>query len=138
VGVSAFAANGSIAVWAAVSGLAAVAFDRTGAREGEPVKLGDFNGFDAALCEAFDEVLAGRLRVSLPDLLAFARGIFEDGFFADAIDCPRAGLAGDALGDFLRVFLDIRLPFVAFGGSIIGVLRVLSRQTGIGLTAGQV
>jgi len=25
------------------------------------------------------------------------------------------------LGDFLRVFLDIRLPFVAFGGSIIGV-----------------
>jgi hypothetical protein len=118
--------------------LAAVALDRTGAREGEPVKLGDFNGFDAALCEAFDEVLAGRLRVSLPDLLAFARGIFEDGFFADAIDCPRAGLAGDALGDFLRVFLDIRLPFVAFGGSIIGVLRVLSRQTGIGLTAGQV
>jgi hypothetical protein len=118
--------------------LAAVALDRTGAREGEPVKLGDFNGFDVALCEAFDEVLAGRLRVSLPDLLAFARGIFEDGFFADAIDCPRAGLAGDALGDFLRVFLDIRLPFVAFGGSIIGVLRVLSRQTGIGLTAGQV
>ena len=29
------------------------------------------------------------------------------------------------LGDFLRVFLDIRLPFDAFGGSINGVLRVL-------------
>jgi hypothetical protein len=27
------------------------------------------------------------------------------------------------LEDFLRVFLDIRLPFVAFGGSIIAVLR---------------
>jgi hypothetical protein len=29
------------------------------------------------------------------------------------------------LGDFLRVFLDIRLPFVAFSGSIIALLRVL-------------
>jgi hypothetical protein len=32
----------------------------------------------------------------------------------------------DDLGDFLRDFLDIRLPFVAFGGSIIGLLRVPS------------
>jgi hypothetical protein len=32
----------------------------------------------------------------------------------------------DVLGDFLRNFLDIRLPFVAFGGSIIGLLRILS------------
>jgi hypothetical protein len=30
------------------------------------------------------------------------------------------------LGIFLRNFLDIRLPFVAFGGSIMGGLRVLS------------
>jgi hypothetical protein len=29
------------------------------------------------------------------------------------------------LEDFLRDFLDIRLPFVAFGGSIIGLLRDL-------------
>jgi hypothetical protein len=42
------------------------------------------------------------------------------------------------LGDFLRVFLDIRLPFVAFGGSIMEVLRVLSRQAGIEPAAGQV
>jgi hypothetical protein len=34
---------------------------------------------------------------------------------------------GAALGDFLRVFLDIRLPFVAFSGSIIAVLRVPHR-----------
>ena len=32
----------------------------------------------------------------------------------------------DDLGDFLRNFLDIRLPFVAFGRSIIGLLRVPS------------
>ena len=32
--------------------------------------------------------------------------------------------------DFFRVFLDIRLPFVAFGGSIIRVLQVLSCYAG--------
>jgi hypothetical protein len=32
------------------------------------------------------------------------------------------------LEDFLRVFLDIRLPFVAFSGSIIAPLRVLRRN----------
>ena len=38
--------------------------------------------------------------------------------------CHRSGasrLPSGDLGDFLRVFLDIRLPFVAFGGSIIRV-----------------
>ena len=38
--------------------------------------------------------------------------------------------AAATLGDFLRVFLDIRLPFVAFGGSIIGVLRVSRGRIG--------
>jgi hypothetical protein len=33
------------------------------------------------------------------------------------------------LGDFLRVFLDIRLPFVAFGGSIMGIFAGLVRRT---------
>jgi hypothetical protein len=42
------------------------------------------------------------------------------------------------LGDFLRVFLDIRLPFVAFGGSIMGYCGVFSRQAGTGPAAGQV
>jgi hypothetical protein len=37
----------------------------------------------------------------------------------------------DGLGDFLRVILDIRLPFVAFSRSIIGLLRVLSWRTEI-------
>jgi hypothetical protein len=40
---------------------------------------------------------------------------FEDFAFCGRLD--------EVLGDFLRDFLDIRLPFVAFGGSIIGVLR---------------
>jgi hypothetical protein len=43
-----------------------------------------------------------------------------------------AGL-GDFLGDFLRVFLDIRLPFVAFGGSIKGIagLALASRNQAV-------
>jgi hypothetical protein len=48
-----------------------------------------------------------------------------------ALALAAAGFAEDlalaaVLGDFLRVFLDIRLPFDAFGGSIIGLLRVPS------------
>jgi hypothetical protein len=42
------------------------------------------------------------------------------------------------LGDFLRVFLDIRLPFVAFRGSTIRVLRVASLRSGFAPAAGQV
>jgi hypothetical protein len=72
-------------------------------------------------------------------LLAVALGVFEGGFFADVtVRVPAAFFPDDGLGDFLRVFLDIRLPFVAFGGSIIGVLRVLSREAGLTPTAGQV
>src|SRR4051794_13029685 len=41
-------------------------------------------------------------------------------FLADVL----AAFAEPILEDFLRVFLDIRLPFVAFGGSIIAALRV--------------
>jgi hypothetical protein len=44
----------------------------------------------------------------------------------------------DALEDFLRVFLDIRLPFVAFGGSTNRVLRVSPRPIGFAPAAGQV
>jgi hypothetical protein len=40
----------------------------------------------------------------------------------------RTGCLDDVLGDFLRDFLDIRLPFVAFGVSIMGVLRVLAGE----------
>jgi hypothetical protein len=38
----------------------------------------------------------------------------------------RAPVPNGDFKDFLRDFLDIRLPFVAFGGSIIAVLRGLS------------
>ena len=43
----------------------------------------------------------------------------------------------EVLGDFLRVFLDIRLPFDAFGGSTNRVLRVLPCDYGFALVAGQ-
>src|SRR6185312_3257081 len=75
----------------------------------------DFNRFDAALCDVWPacfltDALAVRLALATLDLEAF------DDF---AAGCR----PGEVLGDFLRDFLDIRLPFVAFGGSIIRLLR---------------
>jgi membrane-bound metal-dependent hydrolase YbcI (DUF457 family) len=55
------------------------------------------------------------------DVLAVFLAVFLAGFPGLA-----AAFAAGVLGDFLRVFLDIRLPFVAFGGSIMGLLRVRS------------
>ena len=78
------------------------------------------------MCDARAGALATGFFALPADLPAVARLVFEGGDFADAFDGARAGLPDDALGDFLRVFLDIRLPFVAFGGSIIAVLRVFS------------
>jgi hypothetical protein len=52
--------------------------------------------------------------------------VFEAAVFVGAADLARAGFADRGLEDFLRVFLDIRLPFVAFRGSIITVLRASS------------
>jgi hypothetical protein len=99
---------------------------------------GDFNAFDAALCDAPATVFRGCLLTFLPDLFAVTSRVFEAGVFADVFDWARAAFLGAALGDFLRVFLDIRLPFVAFGGSTMGVLRALSWQAGIKPAAGQV
>jgi hypothetical protein len=63
--------------------------------------------------------------------LAVARaGFAPAGFAADVLL--------DGVEDFLRVFLDIRLPFVAFRGSINRVLRVTSRAVGFVPVAGQV
>jgi hypothetical protein len=76
--------------------------------------LDNFNRFDGALCEA-------PLAAFLLDLFAAARSVFEVFAFADFAECARAGPVEEDLGDFLRVFLDIRLPFVAFGGSTIGI-----------------
>jgi hypothetical protein len=65
----------------------------------------------------------------LPDLLAGVRG-FADVFFAEV---PEAARRVARRKDFLRLFLDIRLPFVAFRRSIIAVLRL----AGIMRTAGR-
>jgi hypothetical protein len=119
------------------SAFADVAFDCAVPRRAESFGLDGFNCFDGAKCDAFGEALRGRLPALLVDLLAAGR-IFEGGVFANLIDGPRAGWPDDVLGDFLRVFLDIRLPFVAFGGSIMGYCGVFSRQAGTEPAAGQV
>jgi hypothetical protein len=77
------------------------------------------------------------LLVFLPDFLAGTCRAFEVGFFAVSFDCAGAFFPDPDLGDFLRVFLDIRLPFVAFGGSIMELLRVLPRKAGFESAAGQ-
>lgn len=79
----------------------------------------DLKGFDAALCEGLETATAAVFPLVaplvFPGLALAAAADFVRG------DCPRCDL-----GDFLRDFLDIRLPFVAFGRSIIGLLRVPS------------
>ena len=97
----------------------------------------DFNAFEGAFCDAFRVALAAFVAGFLADSLALAGAALARCGFADFADCAReAALRGDAfggfLGDFLRVFLDIRLPFVAFGGSIMGLLRVMSSKAGAG------
>jgi hypothetical protein len=103
---------------------AAIAFDPAVARSVDSLEAGDFNFFDGALCDAFGEAFPGCLFALLPELLpdlfAAARRVFAAGVLADVIDGARVAFPEEVLEDFLRVFLDIRLPFVAFGGSIIG------------------
>ena len=79
-----------------------------------------FNFFDGALCDA----VAGCLTDFLADVFAAVRVAPAPDFFADVLAACLEGV----LGDFLRVFLDIRLPFVAFSGSIIALLRVQRRN----------
>jgi hypothetical protein len=69
------------------------------------------------LCDA----VAGLLTVFLADVFAAVRPAPVPDFLAAVF----GGFLEGVLGDFLRVFLDIRLPFVAFSGSIITLLRVL-------------
>ena len=80
--------------------------------------LAAFNGFDVGLCDVglcacFADFRAAGLSVFRRFVPAFA-----------AVLVPRLP-AGADLEDFLRDFVDIRLPFVAFGGSIIALLRDL-------------
>ena len=81
----------------------------------------DFNRFDAALCDV-------SLARFLFDVFAVARLLFAALVLAAFDDLARTGCLDEVLGDFLRDFLDIRLPFVAFGRSIIRVLRVLAGE----------
>jgi hypothetical protein len=87
----------------------------------------------------------------LTDFLATALRAFAAGVLTEAFEPPPAGFAAIAflaeffedpfelpLEDFLRVFLDIRLPFVAFGRSTNKVLRVSPRGTGSAPAAGQI
>jgi hypothetical protein len=121
----------------AVSRFRTGALDDAAAAAADFAGAGEFNGFDEAFCEAFELLLLGCLAAFLLALPAAWRA-FEAGFFAEVDDFARAVLRGAGLEDFLRGFLDIRLPFVAFGGSIMGLLRVLSQRAGIELAAGQV
>ena len=87
------------------------------AAEGEE----DFNCFDAALCDV-------SLARFLFDVFAVARLLFA-ALVLEALEVlARTGCLDEVLGDFLRDFLDIRLPFVAFGRSIMWVLRVLAGE----------
>jgi len=104
----------------------------------------DFNRFDAALCDVslarflFDVFAAVRLLFAVLVLalaLALVLGVASALVLGLALPVlepadvlARAGRLDEVLGDFLRDFLDIRLPFVAFGVSIIGVLRVLAGE----------
>jgi hypothetical protein len=103
----------------APAGLAAVAFG-SAARNADFDRPAGFNGFDGAVCDVPEGVLAGLLVALRSAFRAGVGRVFEGGFFAAVFDRARVAFPVDSLGDFLRVFLDIRLPFVAFGGSIMG------------------
>jgi hypothetical protein len=87
--------------------------------------------FAAAGFDALDETLGDALVCPVFEFLLafFADGgpAFEAARLAGAFD-PGLVLRAGGLPVFSRVFLDIRLPFVAFRGSIIEVLR----QAGFG------
>jgi hypothetical protein len=102
------------------------------------MERGAFNGFDAAVC---DPRFRGEAAASF-DLAAFVPPVFAArGFVAfgeRTLACFAVADLREVLEDFLRVFLDIRLPFDAFGGSTNRVLRVLSWEVGFAPAAGQV
>lgn len=129
---------------------------------GESDRLDFINCFDVGLCDAFAGVvlaaLSGFPAAVLVAVLAALLATLVAGFLADVVPLRRAALPGvllgvlattgfwagvlrllgDGLEDFLRVFLDIRLPFVAFRRSTIRVLRVSPLTVGFAPAAGQV
>ena len=129
-----FRPDGLLAAGLFALGLAAVAFDSVAARKVDSPARGDFDFFDGALSEVRAAALLDCLSALLPDFFAVALRVFT-GVLREILAWTRVVLPEEGLEEFLRVFLDIRLPFVAFGGSIMGVLRAL--RAGIRLTAGQ-
>jgi hypothetical protein len=80
-------------------------------------------GFLAAVFTLFvTAFLTVFLEAFLAAFAAAVRPAVLTGFGAVFLGFARVTLPDVAPGDFLRVFLDIRLPFVAFGGSIFRVL----------------
>ena len=148
-GAGAWSAGG-----APTRGFGADAFDAAATGTTDSLRRVGFNGFDGALCDALAEVLPGFMLAPLTDFLAVALVVFADVVLADApadffdvflvesldmlADLARAGFPTAVLGEFLRVFLDIRLPFVAFRRSTIRVLRVSPLTVGFAPAAGQV
>src|SRR5258708_110197 len=129
----------------AVFGAGVFAAEILGAGGLEPA---DFNAFEGAFCDAVRVASPVFFVAFLVDSLALTCRLLVLCVFADFADCaraafPEAAFCGAALGDFLRVFLDIRLPFVAFGGSIMGYCgsclgepesgRLLGKSDGLGV-----
>ena len=115
------------------AGFAAAAFEAVAVGGADFPGLDDFNLFDGALCDAFAVALPVCLFfVFVLDLVALVPRVFKGAFFADVADWARIALPVEGLEDFLRVFLDIRLPFVAFRGSIIEVLRQVGIEQIVG------
>ena len=134
---SGFRPDGLLAAGLFALGFAAAAFDSTAARKVDSSARGDFDFFDGALCDARAAALPDGLSALLPDFFTVAVRVFS-GDLPETFAWTRVVLPEEGLEDFLRVFLDIRLPFVAFGGSIMGVLRALPERAGIRPSAGQV
>ena len=127
-----FSAEGLLGAGCPTAGFAAV-FDILMERGADFPALEDFNFFDGAF-EAFAVALPVGLFFVLLVLVAVVARVFEGAVFNDLADRARIAFPAAGLEDFLRVFLDIRLPFVAFRGSIIEVLR----QAGIEQTVSRV
>jgi hypothetical protein len=91
-----------------------------------------FNVFDAPRCDA---LAAGRLLAAAAGLAAFAGLLLAAGFALALRVAERGVLRAAVLDGFLSVFfcvfLDIRLPLVAFDGSIIRLLQAMSWQARI-------
>jgi hypothetical protein len=120
-----------------VSGFAAGGFGPAATR-GDFSGADDFNVFEGALCDALGEALAVGLLVFATVFLAAGLRAFAGGVFDDVFDRARVAFPIGVLEDFLRVFLDIRLPFVAFSGSTIRILAARVPRLGIEPVAGQI